>query len=432
MSYKRFPVILLLTFIALANPVSAQKSKLQQGKDYYIDGSYSKALEMFSQAILQERSLSKEMISEAYYFRGLTYVRLYNEAFTGENKTQQDQFKDALLLAYQDYKKSLEYDNGEQWKKIDLEIKNLHHPILQEGLALLNQYNDLVFNGKGDPKLLTRAEDYLVSAHEIRETYLVCDLLGQVYLDKGQKEQAAEYFQKAEKLYTEQLPQEPDFLMAYVYYRLAAIHKTDSIRVAMQDDQRGLKFLETEHERFVGMKDGLKPERAKQMEEQYQLAMQDLDNLKLDLYLSNPDLYVEAVHVFEAELAQKPGDIDLLIGYASLLERTDKEKAILYYHKALQVDSSNTIALFNIGALYYAKGKELFDAAQKTSDNKQFKILTEEAMTDFETAQPFFEKALSKDPTSLDTIEALKTIAFVLDDQPAYKKYVEMEGAVGK
>ena len=32
-----------------------------------------------------------------------------------------------------------------------------------------------------------------------------------------------------------------------------------------------------------------------------------------------PVLYVEALHVFEEELSKKPGDIDLLIGYASLL-----------------------------------------------------------------------------------------------------------------
>ena len=154
-----------------------------------------------------------------------------------------------LLLAYQDYKKSLGYDNGDQWKKIDLEIKNLHHALLQEGLASLNEYNDLVFNGKTDPEILARAEDYLVSAHEIRETYLVCDLLGQVYLDKGQKQEAAGYFTKAEKLYSEKLPQEPDFLMAYVFYRLAAIHKPDSIRLAMQDDQRGLILMESEHDK---------------------------------------------------------------------------------------------------------------------------------------------------------------------------------------
>ena len=39
--------------------------------------------------------------------------------------------------------------------------------------------------------------------------------------------------------------------------------------------------------RFLGLKDKLPPEKVKQMEEQYQLALRDLNNLKLDLYLSD-------------------------------------------------------------------------------------------------------------------------------------------------
>jgi tetratricopeptide (TPR) repeat protein len=432
MGRYRIPVVLLIAGLTWVTPVAAQQTKLQQGKDYFMDGSYAKAFEMFNQTILQERSLAHAILSEAYYYRGLTYIRLYNEAFTGTDKEEQELYKDALLFAYRDYKKSLNYDNGDSWKQIDLEIKNLHHALLQEGLTSLNNYNDQVFNGKTDPKTLARAEDYLVSAHEIRETYLVCDLLGQVYLDKGQKQEAVDYFSKAEKLYTEKLPEEPDFLMAYVFYRMAAINKPDSIRLAIQDNQRGLILLESEHERFLGLKDKLTPERVQQMEEQYKLALQDLNNLKLDLYLSDGELYVEALHVFEEELAKKPEDIDLLIGYASLLEKSDKDKAILTYQKAMQVDPHNAVALFNLGALYYAKGRDLFDAAQNTPDNKQFKILSEEALADFEKARPFFEQALVADPSSLETIQALKTIAFVLDDQTSYKKYQDMESKQGK
>jgi tetratricopeptide (TPR) repeat protein len=431
MGIYRISIILLITAFAWVTPVAGQKTKLEQGKDYFMEGSYARALEMFNQTVSQERSLSPAMLSEAYYYRGLTYVRLYNEAYTGDDKEEQKIYKDAMLSAYRDYKKSLGYDNGDLWKQIDLEIKNLHHALLQEGLAALNEYNDLVFNGKADPEILARAEDYLVSAHEIRETYLVCDLLGQVYLDKGQKQEAAGYFAKAEKLYTDKLPPEPDFLMAYVYYRLAAIHKADSIRLALQDDQRGLILMESEHARFIGLKDNLATEKVQQMEDQYQLAMRDLNNLKLDLYLSDSTLYVEALHVFEEELLNKPGDINLLIGYASLLEKTDKEKAIQAYKNALAVDPRNALALFNLGAMYYAKGKTLFDLSQKTSDKKQFDLLLESALADFETARPYFEQALAQDPSSSETIEALKTIAFVIDDQPAYEKYQDMESKLG-
>lgn len=425
-------LFLLISTLTSITPAISQTKTLEQGKEYFTAASYSKALEMFNQTIRLERSLAPEILSEAYYYRGLTYVRLYNEAFGGQNNDEQKLYKDALLLAYQDYKKSMGYYNGEQWKKIDLEIKNLHHALLQEGLVSLNEYNDLVFNKKADQEVLARAEEYLEAAHEIRESYLVCDLLGQVCLDKGQKQEAAVYFTKAEKIYIEKLPQEPDFLMAYVFYRLAAIHKTDSIRLAMQDDQRGLALMASEHTRYLGLTDKMTAERAAQLEDQYQLGLRDLNNLKLDLYMSDTALYVEALHVFEQELAKKPGDIDLLVGYASLLEKSDKEKAILTYKRALEIDPGNTLALFNLGALYYAKGKALFDKSQDIKDNKQYNIIVKEAMSDFETAKPYFEQALSQDPSSMETIQALKTIAFVEDDQPSYQKYQDMESKLGK
>lgn len=411
---------------------TAQTSKLQQGMENYFNGSYTKALEYLTLAISQDRALTPEMLAEAYYYRGLTYVRLYNEAFTGDDKKEQTLYQDAYLSAYKDYKMSLGSDNGTLWKQIDLEIKNLHHPLLQEGLTSLNAYNEQVYQGKPDPKRLTRAEEYLLSAHEIRETYLVCDLLGQVYLDKGIKQEAAAYFAKSEALYTGKLPAEPDFLMAYVFYRLAAIHKADDIRLAMQDNQRGLKLMESEHERFLILRDKLTPERARQMEDQYQLAVHDLNNLKLDLYLIDSDLYVEAVHVFEEEMAKNPGDVDILIGYASLMEKTDKEKAIRIYGEALILDSVNTIALYNTGALLYAKGKDLFDTAQKTTDDDQYNLLAEAANKNFRLASAYFEQTLAEDPESLETIQALKTIAFVLDDQESYLKYQEMESRLGK
>jgi hypothetical protein len=425
-------MVLVVTGLVWITPVTAQDTKLQQGISNFMDGSYYKAMEYLNQAISLDKTMTPEMLTEAYYYRGLTYVRLYNEAFAGKNPEDQKTYKDALLLAYKDFKSSLEHDNGKYWQMIDLEIKNLHHSLLQEGLASLNSYNDGVYNKKTDPKLLARAEEYLLAAHEIRESYLVCDLLGQVYLDKGQKQLAVDYFTKSEKLYTDKPPEEPDFLMAYVFYRLAAIHKPDDITLALQDDQRGLRFLETEYERYTAIKSKLSPQRIKQMEDQYSLALQDLTNLKLDLYMTDSNQYVEALHIFEEELSKTPDDVNVLIGYASLLEKSDREKAILTYKKVIVIDTANSIALYNLGALYYEKGKTMLETAKNTKDNQQYTILTDDAMDSFRTAKPYFERAFAVEPESLEIIQALKTIAFILEDEADYQKYKDLETRYSK
>jgi hypothetical protein len=422
----KFGFTLFMVFF-LNGMMVAQSSKLQLGMENYLSSDYVKALEYYNEAIGQDKALTDDLLCQAYYYRGLTYVRLHNEAFTTNDNARQKLYKDAILSAYHDFKSSLALDKGKQWKQIDLEIKNLHQPLLQEGLVSLNAYNESVYEGNKEPDQLVRAEEYLGAAHEIRESYLVCDLLGQVNLDKGNKQDAADYFSKSEKLYVKNLPEEPDFLMAYVFYRLAAIHKPDSIRQALDDDQRGLNLMAGEYTRFVMMRDRLTPDRAKEMEAQYKLAVKDLSSLKLDLYLSDSKLYVEALHVFEEELSESPGDVNLLVGYASLLERSDKEKAIACYQKVLAVDSVNSIALFNIGALYYEKGKEMFETAQKAGEDKQYKILVDGADNYFREARPYFERALAIEPSSIETVQALKTITFVLDDQPGYQKYEQME-----
>lgn len=69
----------------------------------------------------------------------------------------------------------------------------------------------------------------------------------------------------------------------------------------------------------------------------------------------------------------------------------------------------------------------MFDLAQKTSDNDLFSQLLDEATLSFETAKPYFEKVLEIDPNSLDAIQALKIIAFVLDDKEDYLKYQSLE-----
>jgi len=415
----------------LPNVLLGQATKLDHGMEEFRAGDYEKALEYFSEAINTDRQMTPAMFCEAYYYRGLTYVRLHNEAFSGEDQSMQKRYYDALLSAYKDYKSSLGYDDGTFWQKIDMELKTLHHALLEEGLTSLNLYNDQVFNGKADAKILQRAQDYLEAAFEIRENYLVCDLLGQVYLDLGKKGEAANYFRKAMNQYSDKLPDEPDFLMAYVYYRLAAIYKTDSINTAMQYCNQGQALMASEYARYLGMKDKLKPGRAKQMQDQYELAVKDLENLKLDLYLNDRDSIVQALHVFEQKLEQSPDNVDFLIGYASLLEKSDKGKAIATYKNALALDPHNTIALFNAGALYYSKGKELFDAAQDTKDNKQYDLLTEEGKKEFASARGYFERALQEEPTSQETIQALKTIAIALDDPDGYQKYKDMENKAG-
>jgi hypothetical protein len=53
-------------------------------------------------------------------------------------------------------------------------------------------------------------------------------------------------------------------------------------------------------------------------------------------------------------------------------------------------------------------------------------------MDSFKTAKPYFEQALAVEPESLEVIQALKTIAFILEDETDYQKYKELETRYSK
>ena len=112
MRVSLFLYMMFMLLVPFHGELVAQVTKLQTGKEYFMDADYFKALEYFNQAITTDRNMTAEMFTEAYYYRSLTYIRLHNQSFTTEDKELQKRFADALLLAYEDLKSSLGYDDG--------------------------------------------------------------------------------------------------------------------------------------------------------------------------------------------------------------------------------------------------------------------------------------------------------------------------------
>ena len=420
--------VILIVLLFISQKSFTQDLRFTSGMEYYKGGKYNLALEEFNGALQNPARLSREVLPQAYFFRALTEVRLYNNAIiSGGSDTTADN-RSYLLDAYNDYKSALLNDDGNWWKKIDTELKNLTPYLLRIGLEALNNSNDLKGKGKVFQGEAEVAEEFLSAAKDIDETYLVNDLLGQAEMNLKKYPAALSDFARSEDLYRSKPPDIPDFLIGYVLFRMAEIQykeKGDVTR-ALNDIQRGKELVQKEYDRLRKMQAEKNSGELKEAENKYIGVYKDLTDMEIQLLMQSPEKYQQAVSLFENQIRNNPNDPDLYIGYASMLEKTDPDKSLEMYKKALQLDSNNITALFNAGAMLYNKAREYYEQSGQEKNSDKFKILMDEALDDFGRAKPYFEKYIALSPDSSEALEALKSIAMVLDDQSSYTKYKQM------
>jgi tetratricopeptide (TPR) repeat protein len=214
-----------------------------------------------------------------------------------------------------------------------------------------------------------------------------------------------------------------------VYYRAATITVFDNFEpdAALELVNDGLKLLNSEYERLQVQSNTLDEATYSSMEEKYQTGLTDLNSLRLEIFITFPNRYEEAIKEFESAMNADSGNYELLVAYASLLENTEPNKAIEIYATAISVDRENELAYFNSGVIYYNSAKHYYEQAGITEDSEEYNELMAKASHFFKTAKPYFLRVLEINPKSLESVIALKNIAIVMKDADATKKYTELE-----
>ncbi len=425
--WVRVPLIMILLFLFGIGLSQAQDLRVTSGLDYYKTGKYSAAMTEFDAALQNPARLGRDILPETYFFRALCRVRLYNNEVISGAKDSTGLNKFALLDAYKDYKSALLNDDGNWAKKIDTELKNLNPYLLRNGLEALNNSNELKNAGKIYDSEALRSQEYLSAAKDIEDTYLVNDLLGQAEMNLKRIPAALSDFARSEDLYRIKAPAIPDFLIGYVTFRMAEIHflNQNDVDKALEDIRRGRDLVQKEYSRLQTLKGKENSDDLKAAGNKYIKVYQDLTDLELQILLKSPEKHEQALAAFENEIKNNDSDPDLYIGYASLMEKTDPDRALENYQKALSLDTANATALFNAGVLYYNMARQFYQQASEEKDDAKYQILLDKAIENFSKAKPYFEKFLLNSPDSEEAVEAMKAIAMVLDDKVNYQKYKE-------
>lgn len=152
-------------------------------------------------------------------------------------------------------------------------------------------------------------------------------------------------------------PDRGDVAIGGLYLQLALIDRfvRAEPRLALEQLRRGLALVEAE--------------RARQEDPRAGLEVKDqLWRMELDTLLQTPELHDEALVAFAQAVEENPKDIVLLMAYASLVERSDLDRALSLYEHAWELDPSQSLAAFNLGVLHYNRAADVSARANELDD----------------------------------------------------------------
>lgn len=412
--------------------ILSQQREIEAGMMFFKQTDYFNAVLQFNNALSAEGQLEETDMAKCYYFLAASRIYLYGqEAGVSPEETVKAAAGEELLKAYDELLKSLSHDDGTYTGNIDKQLLNIQPALEQLGIVMINQGNDAA-DKESREVAFKKASEYLKASLSIKETYLSHDLMGQVRFEELNYEEAITHFNRSIELYLASSPEKPDFLAGYTFYRLAVIYRYsfEDQGKALASIQDGLAFMNKDYNEWKSQHPG--PLVDKALEEEYRKTKKDLERFELDIYLELPEKYQDALMKFREATVTEPGNYDLVTAYASLMEGSDQEQAIRLYEQAIQIDSTRELAYFNIAALYYSRGKIYYDEALTEKDDQRYKILAQSARENFLKSVPYFEKSLEINPALLESVTALKNIAFITDDNEKYLYYQELERSLEK
>lgn len=106
-------------------------------------------------------------------------------------------------------------------------------------------------------------------------------------------------------------------------------------------------------------------------------------------------------------------------------------EALNYYNQTLERNPKDFDAQYSIGALYYNRAANMTNELNELANDfskegmKKYEAKKEEIFAEFDKALPYFQKAESLDPNSLNTLIALKEIYARKDDLETSNKFKE-------
>ncbi len=362
-------IIMMLAILIISTAAIAQKSERTNAFMYNKNGQYDKAKESIDKAIAHEKTRDD---AKTWMYRGIIYL----------NIVYSDQFKDtdpqALDKSLESFQKAMELDKEDDLKQ-EIEI----YPRVE---AIGQQYFS---HGVED----FNNQDYTKAALDFRKAYDVGQMVNKVdtlaLLNAALSSIRSENYPQALDYYQQLLDiqfSEPD-----VYKNMAMAYRN------MEDLDNMMAILKVGREKYPE-DSGLLLEEINSYLAQGKGA-RVVDDLK-SLVEKDPTNY----SIFFV--------LGTIYGDETNEAMYDKDKAEMYYEKAIELNPDYYDAIYNLGALYINESNKLQVTANDLplNETEKYNQITEEANAIIKKALPYLEKANELQPNNEETIAVLKSI----------------------
>jgi tetratricopeptide (TPR) repeat protein len=340
-----------------------------------------KALESIESAVRHRKTKDDE---KAWFYRGNVYVALY---YT-QNEAYKNLVTNPLDSALKSYEKSLQLDDKEKYKVDVLDrIKLLSEGFFNEGVTQYNEKKNYSEAFKNFKKSMDLSKQYKAETDTIQKisTYYAANSLE---LD-GKAAEALPYYKEALEI---------GYRNPSLYSALARV-STETI----QDTVQALNYLSQGRKVY--------PDDFNLIIAETNIFLAQgntekaLENLKIAVKkdTSNATIWFAVGTNYERMMNQQ--DVDSL-------KTAFMNEAINAYEKALEINPDYFKAVYNLGAIYTNRARDLeiiagnipFDQQEKYDSVKKL------ASENLEKARPYLEKALEIEPDDLDVMRVLKEI----------------------
>jgi tetratricopeptide (TPR) repeat protein len=367
--------ILMLASILLVGMTFAQMKKDRTSAyNYWQKGDFVKAKEYIDKAITYPEAATD---AKVWFYRGGIYLDIQLKP----------EFKilapDALNLSYEAYQKSKELDAKDEYKSdIMLRMQTIGGQLFNEGITFF-QASDVDNALKYFDKAIAISKDNgIVDTLAIYGTALC-------YEKKGDKPKAITAYNELVNLQMN----EPN-----IYSSLAVLYKDSG------EFDKGAKVIELGLEKYPGNN--------------------ELIIAQANLYISS-NQHDKALKSLMIAKEKEPGNVSIIyaIGVTydllkndTTLSVADREKyyneAVSSYENTIKLEPKFFDALFNLGVLYFNKGGDIINVANKLplSESKKYDELMTQGNEYLNKALPYFETAETVNGTDKQLLVSLKEI----------------------
>lgn len=380
---------LLIILASFAYGVKAQNAEVVNAFNYQKFKEYDKAKISIDKAILDPKT---GISAKTWYYRGLIYF----DITTSEDANVKVLDKDALDKSLESFQKSIELD-----------VKKQYLDDCKRKIGALSPF----YANKGIEQY--QAKDYLEAAKNFEKFYLMKkDYLGKVDTTFAYNSALATFYGKD---YNGAIPLlkrsiEIGYNQFDVHYLLAQSY------LITKDTVSAISAIAVGKEKFPTNK--------------------DLQNLEINVYLAKNQLNV-LIDKLKKSIETDPQNklLYLILGstYESLanpknakgedLPKPKNNKELIdlsekAYLSAIKIDSNLFDALYNLGAMHYNSGVEVYNKVKDLpmSKEKEYNAGKAKYTALFNKSLPYLEKALEIQPTDVNTLMSLKEVYAKLDN----------------